>query len=248
MLARRLTTPAAVAGSLGLALLALAGCTGDDTGPGDPATGSGPTPTVLPPVTPAEGAEARLAQLARLVPQHGSSTYSLDTDLADDGEVVIERRPGGYRVTVTTDETAVLIVREEGGDTFSCTGTESDAQCFTVAYAGDGVPTLFDPQVQYVVTLYPQVFAEHPDEIEVADAAVPDGVDGECFDVRPAGDTLAPVQEGTYCLDEQGRVTYVAYPSGVLRLQETGGVPAEDVLTPPSSPTPLPTESRQPID
>lgn len=187
----------------------------------------------------------QLAALAAKAPPTLSLTYALSGGAAVTATVRIDLLPAGYRTTVSTNATTAILISHRDGDTVSCTSRN----CFTVARNGAGVPPSFDPQVQHVLTDYLPAFAQRPDELTVAAAAAPAGAVGTCFSVRRSGSGPTTVVAGTYCLDDQGHVTYAAYPSGVLRLVSVNAPPTAAVLRAPLSPTPVTTAtSHEPTD
>ncbi|MDQ1680806.1 MAG: hypothetical protein QOI42_1665 [Frankiaceae bacterium] len=262
---------AATAGTLAGSALLLAGCTSTpspvgsttpvatavstaatSSSPGGSSAGtasaSGPTAATSAPASSSAAGNAaadQLAALAAKAPATLSVTYALSGGAGGTATVRIDLLPAGYRTTVSTPATTAMLISHRDGDTVSCTSRN----CFTVARNGAGVPPSFDPQVQHVLTDYVPAFAQRPDELTVTATAAPAGAVGTCFSVRRSGSGPTTVVPGTYCLDDQGHVTYAAYPSGVLRLVSVNAPPTAAVLRAPLSPTPVTTAtSHEPTD
>lgn len=228
--------------------LLVGGCSDDPTPPGSPGESATPSPSTSDAVE--LTAREWAAQLATSAPNAFDATYRLDSKgNGPDATVRMRAVRDRFRLDIERSEsTAVLI--SSGRGVVSCQvatrrkNKPPDRSCFLVAKHLNGVPPLFDPEVQGLFRTSTSHLASPHSDVKVTRAGhwTAPGQLGPaaCFNVRGPD-----VENGKYCYLSQpgpliGLLARAVFTSGSLNLRSVKRVVRPDSFKPPTSPTPLP--------
>ena len=230
------------------AVLAMTGCT-DSAPPAGPATTAAITEASPSPTVRVLTARERAAQLTALAPDVFDATYRLETrGRRRDAMVRMRTKGDRFRLDVRRGRTTAVLFTSHRG-VVSCQAEDmkegkTKRACFLVAKHLNGLPAIFDPQVQ-------RLFRSTTDRISRGQRALeirrtdpwraprPYGK-AECFRVRGP-----QVDRGTYCYLAKpgpliGLLAHVEFPSGTLSLRTVNKSVRPEAFQPPVRPTPLP--------
>ncbi len=251
-----LSRPAPVLSIAAALALIVTGC----DGAGDAEAQTSPSPSVSPTSAALRPSTQLAARAALGQDQHYSASYRFTPSGGGPaGSARVERTKAGVRLDILQPADAANVERT----TVVVTTTAGSVYCRLTA-TGKGCvkqpPTGLDPRAQHAFTDWLEKFADPAAAISVAVTAPPKGAAGTCFSVE--GTTASvdpPVDPGTYCFDNVGRITALSLGSGVFTVVQVGGAPdqvtvpapvgksvpaaAKPSPTPPATPSPGPTST-----
>jgi hypothetical protein len=233
---------------LSCSVLALTACT-DSAPPDGPATtlaGSEGSPS---PSERVLTARERAAQLTALAPTVFDANYRLEArGKRPDAMVRMRTKGDKFRLDVERGRTTAVLFTSRRG-VVSCQIEDAkkgktQRACFLVAKHLNGLPTIFDPQVQRLFRSTTDRIARNRKALTIKRAPpwrapAPYGP-AECFRVRGL-----QVDRGTYCYLAKpgpliGLLARVEFPSGTLSLRTVNRSVRAQTFQPPVRPTPIP--------
>jgi hypothetical protein len=225
----------------------VAGCGGSSDGgraAGTSASTSAPTS-----VSPSPSAADPSDQLAAIARKAAGASYSAGyavTSSASDAprRVDVAVTPRASRIVLTVGTERVLYLSNPRGQ-YACrlpaTGTPA---CYRLGASGHPLAGVLDPGIAHLFADYPRALASGAGgyDVEPAPPVTTAAGSSACYAVSGGPSPGAgSVSAGTYCWSAAGVLTSATFASGRLRLTTLGPPPPASELTPPASPTPLPT-------
>jgi hypothetical protein len=230
----------------GVLIGALAGCGGSSGGSASTASPSPSSSTAVAPAsTEPNDAATRLAAAARAA-RHAaySATYAVRSSAAGaPSRVDVAVTPTATRVVLRLGSKRVIYLTNPRAQYACELPAGAQATCYLLGGSGQRLPGALDPGIGHLFADYPRTLAARTRDYRVT--SVPPVAGGirssSCFDVSGRSASAArAVTDGTYCWSPAGELTAAVFPSGRLTLTRLGAAPNASELTPPASPTPLP--------
>jgi hypothetical protein len=236
---------------LAVAVCVIAGC-GGSSGGGRAAGTSAPTSastSVSTSVSTSPAPADPSTQLAAIARKAAGASYSASYAVTSSASgaprrVEVAVTPTASRIVLAVGTGRVLYLSNPRGQ-YACRLPATGAPaCYRLGATGQRLVGVLDPGIAHLFADYPRALASGAGGYDVAPAPPVTTAAGSsaCYAVSGGPSPAAgSVSAGTYCWSRAGVLTSATFASGQLRLTTVGPPPPASELTPPASPTPLPT-------